>query len=60
MTTAVAATEPAQVDYWQLQSSKFSTTFDRDKHLLETGLYADCEFLVGGDYGTDQEVCMKN
>jgi len=36
MTTAVAATEPAQVDYWQLQSSKFSTPFDRDKHLMES------------------------
>ena len=58
MATAAATTEPAQADYWQQQSSKFTTTFDRDKHLLETGLYADCEFLVGGDNGTDQEVCI--
>ncbi len=50
------ATEPDQVDYWQQQSNKFTTPFDRDKHLLETGLYSDCQFLVGGDNGTDQEV----
>ena len=50
------ATEPDQVDYWQQQSNKFTTSFDRDKHLFETGLYSDCQFLVGGDNGTGQEV----
>ena len=38
-------------------SSKF-TTLERAKYLLETGLYADCEFLVGGSDGSDQEVYL--
>jgi len=29
------------------------TTLERAKYLLETGLYADCEFLVGGSDGSD-------
>ncbi len=37
------------------QTSK-SSVVERTKHLLKTGLYADCEFLVGGDDGSDQEV----
>lgn len=39
-------------------SSK-STTLERAKYLLETGLYADCEFLVGGSDGSDQEVYLS-
>jgi len=40
-----------------LQISKL-TSVERAKHLLETGLYADCEFLVGDDEkdGTEKEV----
>lgn len=40
---------------WQI--SKL-TSVERAKHLLETGLYADCEFLVGDDEkdGTEKEV----
>ncbi len=38
------------------QSSK-SSTLERAEYLLETGLYADCEFFVGGDNdGTEKEV----
>jgi len=37
------------------QSSKF-TSVERAKHLLETGLHADCEFFVGDGVSTVKEV----
>jgi len=36
------------------QTSK-TTIAERAKHLLKTGLFADCQFLVGAD-GSNQEV----
>ena len=36
---------PAKLD-WQMAKM---TNSDRARHMLETSLYADCEFLVGGD-----------
>jgi len=36
------------------QTSK-TTSAERAKHLLMTGLFADCQFLVGAN-GSDQEV----
>ena len=32
---------------WQ---SQCSSNVVRARHLLENGLYTDCEFLVGGEY----------
>jgi len=43
--------KPVDVD-WQ---SARCTLLDRAKHLLETGLFADLEFLVGDNHG-DKEV----
>jgi len=40
---------------WQIRKYR---TLERTKHLLETGLYADCEFLVGADE-SDKEVSTK-
>ena len=37
------------------QSSKCATLLNRAKQFMETGFYADCEFLVG-ENGSDQEV----
>lgn len=37
------------------QCSKFKSV-DRAKHLLETGLHADYEFLVGDDVSVVKEV----
>jgi len=36
------------------QTSK-TTIAERAKHLLKTGLFADCQFLVGA-HGSNQEV----
>ncbi len=40
------------------QSSK-STIAERAKRMLMTGLYADCQFLVGA-HGSNQEVSILN
>jgi len=37
---------------WQTDKS---TVVERAKHLLHSGLHADCEFLIGA-YGSNQEV----
>jgi len=37
---------------WQIGKT---TVVERAKHLLNSGLYADCEFLVGAN-GSEQEV----
>ncbi len=39
---------PDSVNNQDWQSSKL-TTLDRTKHILETSLYADCDFLVGDE-----------
>ena len=38
---------------WQIAKL---TSVERAKHLLETGRYADCEFLVGDGVLTPKEV----
>ncbi len=45
-------TGPSHVDW---QSCKFTKLLEKANHFLETGLYSDCEFLVGDNEG-DQEV----
>lgn len=42
------------VGYQDWQTSK-TTAVERAKHVLMTGLFADCQFLVGA-YGSGQEV----
>ena len=45
----------AAVDMSQDWQSSKTTSAERAKHLLMTGLFADCQFLVGAN-GSDQEV----
>jgi len=39
--------------YWQTTKS---TLLERANYLFETSQHADCEFLVGGTDGSEQEV----
>ena len=41
---------PVKLD-WQIAKM---TNGDRARHMLETSLYADCEFVVGGDDGVKE------
>jgi len=51
---AVGLSEAAKKYIPDWQSSKFKIP-ERTKHLLETGLYSDCKFLVGAA-GSKQQV----
>jgi len=53
MTSSTGQTNAGEMSQdWQTGKT---TIAERAKHLLNSGLYADCEFLVGAN-GSNQEV----